>query len=74
WSGHWKDLIWYDFNGIDPSILFDDDGKTYIQGSKSPGTYTRIAQFEIDIATGKKLSEEKNIWEGTGGLCPEGPL
>ncbi|KAF4450200.1 hypothetical protein F53441_6634 [Fusarium austroafricanum] len=73
WSGHWNDLVWYDFDGIDPSILFDDDGKTYIQGSKSPGPYTKIAQFEINLETGARLSEEKIIWEGTGGVYPEGP-
>ncbi|KAM0193835.1 hypothetical protein ACHAPA_008999 [Fusarium lateritium] len=73
WSGQWSDLVKFDFNGIDPSMLFDDDGKTYIQGSKSPGPYTKIAQFEVDIETGRKLSEEKILWEGTGGVYPEGP-
>ena len=26
WSGQWSDLVKFEFNGIDPSILFDDDG------------------------------------------------
>ncbi|KAF5667162.1 murein transglycosylase [Fusarium heterosporum] len=73
WSGQWSDLVKFDFDGIDPSMLFDDDGKVYIQGSKSPGPFTRIAQFEVDIETGRKLSEEKILWEGTGGVYPEGP-
>ncbi|RGP81470.1 murein transglycosylase [Fusarium longipes] len=73
WSGQWSDLVRFEFDGIDPSILFDDDGKTYIQGSKSPGPMTKIAQIEVDLETGRALSEEKILWEGTGGVYPEGP-
>src|SRR5690606_36112145 len=58
WAGEWSDPIYFDFKGIDPSILFDDDGKTYIQASAGPGPWTTINQFEVDLATGKKLSEE----------------
>lgn len=34
-----------------------------------PGVY----QAEIDLSTGKILTERKLIWEGTGGSFPEGP-
>lgn len=73
WSNEWSDPIYFDFNGIDPSIFFDDDGRAYIQGSAAPGPMTKINLFEIDLQTGKKLSEEKKIWDGTGGIYPEGP-
>ena len=73
WSGEWSDPVPFDFHGIDPSILFDDDGKVYIQGSRSPGPYTKINQFEVDLKTGQKLSDEKTIWGGSGGIYPEGP-
>jgi len=73
WSGEWSDPVYFDFHGIDPSLFFDDDGKVYLQGSASPGPMTRIHLFEIDLQTGKKLSEEKEIWQGTGGIYPEGP-
>lgn len=73
WSGQWSDPVRFDFNGIDPSILFDDGGKIYMQGSASPGPYTKINQFEVNLETGEKLSEERTIWEGTGGIYPEGP-
>lgn len=73
WSGQWSDLVKFEFDGIDPSILFDDDGKTYIQGSRSPGPMTKIAQIEVDLETGRAISEEKILWEGTGGVYPEGP-
>lgn len=68
--GEWSDPIYIDYGGIDPSLFWDDDGKVYYTG-----TYDGcgIGQFEIDLATGAKLSEPKNIWRGTGGRCPEGP-
>jgi beta-xylosidase len=73
WSNKWSDLVYFDFYGIDPSIFFDGDGKVYMQGSTSPGPMTKIRMFEVDLQTGKKLSEEKEIWGGTGGVYPEGP-
>lgn len=73
WSDKWSDLVYFDFKGIDPSLFFDDNGKVYIQGSAAPGPMTKISMFEIGIETGKKLSEEKQIWDGTGGIYPEGP-
>ncbi|KAJ6184906.1 hypothetical protein N7519_006207 [Penicillium mononematosum] len=73
WSDIWTNPIYFEFDGIDPSILFDDDGKTYIQGSAAPGPYTTINLFEVNLNTGAKLSEEKVIWRGTGDIYPEGP-
>ncbi|KAH7360337.1 putative xylosidase/arabinosidase [Rhexocercosporidium sp. MPI-PUGE-AT-0058] len=73
WSDKWSDPIFYDFDGIDPSMFFDDDGRVYMKGSAAPGPMTKIKMFEIDLKTGKKLSDEKTIWEGTGGIYPEGP-
>lgn len=68
WSGEWSDPIWFDFHGIDPSLFFDDDGRVYIQGSWREGnlmnTECSIRQFEVDIATGKPLSETKLLWDG----------
>ncbi|KAF3027803.1 hypothetical protein E8E15_009494 [Penicillium rubens] len=73
WSDIWTNPIYFEFDGIDPSIFFDDDGKTYIQGSAAPGPYTTINLFEVDLNTGAKLSEETIIWRGTGDIYPEGP-
>ena len=64
--GEWSDPVWIDHDGIDPSLFWDDDGKVYYIGSG-------MRQFEIDLETGKKLSEVKQVWTGTGGRCPEGP-
>lgn len=72
WNGAWSDPVYFDFDGIDPSLLFDE-GKVYIQGSQGPGPGTTIRQFEINLATGAKTSPEHTIWRGTGGIYPEGP-
>lgn len=66
-SDQWSDPIWFDFDGIDTCIFWDDDtGRAYIHG-------TAIRLFEIDLQTGRKLSDEKELWPGTGGAYPEGP-
>ncbi|KAI1867849.1 uncharacterized protein JN550_006656 [Neoarthrinium moseri] len=73
WANSWSDPVYFEFQGIDPSLLFDDDGKVYVHGSAAPGPFTKINLFEVDLATGKKLSDERTIWGGTGGIYPEGP-
>jgi beta-xylosidase len=77
WSDSWSDPVEFEFNGIDPSIFFDDDDRAYIQGSwrldrtKQPSC--TIKQLEIDITTGNPLSETKEIWEGFAKRDSEGP-
>jgi beta-xylosidase len=72
-ANEWSDPVYFDFDGIDPSLFFDSDGKAYLVGSRSPGPCTKIVCFEIDIKTGKRLSKEAALWHGTGGIYPEGP-
>lgn len=73
----YSNLIEFDFYGINPSLLFDDDGKAYLQGSyifgysKKPATVIR--QLEIDVKNGKLLSEAQDIWAGSGHHVSEGP-
>ena len=77
WSNQWSDPIFIDFNGIDPSIFWDDDDRAYIQGSfrldrlKQPSC--TIKQFQIDLETGKAISEQKEIWPGYAKIDSEGP-
>lgn len=67
-KGPWSEPIAVEQRGIDPSLFFDDDGKVYYTTSHE-GAY----QSEIDVRTGKLLSEPKVVWRGTGGQYPEGP-
>ncbi|KAM0426571.1 hypothetical protein ACHAPT_008263 [Fusarium lateritium] len=72
WASTWSDPVYFEFVGIDPDLFFED-GKTFITGSATPGPWTRINCFEVDIETGRLLSEERTIWRGTGSVYPEGP-
>ncbi|KAI9172760.1 Non-reducing end alpha-L-arabinofuranosidase BoGH43A [Paramyrothecium foliicola] len=65
----WSDPVYFDFPGIDPSLFFDQTtGKAYVQGSYRVGPPwapdCSIRQFEIDIQTGKALSDIKLLWKG----------
>ncbi|KAH8735246.1 glycosyl hydrolase [Ilyonectria robusta] len=77
WAGDWSDPVYIPFNGIDPSLFFDDDGHTYFQGCYAIDRKTQpsctIKQFEIHPDTGKKLSEEREIWGGHARYDTEGP-
>jgi xylan 1,4-beta-xylosidase len=57
---------------MDPSLLFDDDGRVYYT-RHSGGEHGEIIQTELDVRTGKLLGETRTIWTGTGGVWPEGP-
>jgi xylan 1,4-beta-xylosidase len=35
-AGPWSDPVWLDFDGIDPSFFFDDDGRAYIVNNGPP--------------------------------------
>ncbi|KAL5355694.1 glycosyl hydrolase [Aspergillus floccosus] len=73
----YSELTYFDFHGIDPSLFFDEDGKVYVQGSWIHGydlnPATVIRQAEIDLVTGRLLTETRDIWSGATGKVPEGP-
>lgn len=70
--GEWSEPIYVDQDGIDPSLYFEDD-KTYFMSNGNDGDTIVIHQCEIDIKTGRKLTEGKSIWSGAGGRFLEGP-
>lgn len=69
-AGEWSDPLWLEQDGIDPSLLFDEDGRVYLT---STGWPEGIIQSEIDLATGRPLAPPRLIWRGMGGRYPEGP-
>ena len=77
WSDDWSDPIYFDFKGIDPRLFFDDDGRVHVQGSWREGALHErlcsIRQFEIDVETGKALSDTREIWDGWAKGDTEGP-
>lgn len=71
--GEWSEPIYVDQGGIDPSLYFEA-GKTYFMsnGADDKGI-SGIVQCEIDIETGRKLSQSITIWQGSGGRYLESP-
>ncbi len=68
-AGEWSDPITIDFTigSCDPTLFFDN-GKCYFLWKDE---YIKIC--EIDVKTGKQLSEIRQLWSGLGGRYPEGP-
>ncbi len=71
--GEWSDPIKVDQGGIDPSLFFENGKCYFISNGDYVDGINGINQCEIDIATGKKLSESKRIWSGSGGRFIESP-
>lgn len=71
--GEWSEPVYVAQGGIDPSLYFEN-GRTYFisNGSDDKGV-SGVVQCEIDIETGKKLTESKCIWQGSGGRYLESP-
>lgn len=69
----WSDPIFVDQDGIDPSFYFEEDRAYFMSNGSDDNGIGGIVQCEIDIATGKKLSPSRTIWQGTGGRYLESP-
>ncbi|GAA0400791.1 hypothetical protein GCM10008933_34170 [Paenibacillus motobuensis] len=65
-AGPWSDPIRIPYGGIDPSLMFDDDGKVYVTTQQGAEYDSHVIQYEIDIATGEALTEPVVIWTGDG--------
>ena len=75
--GPWSDPIALDGNegkdGFDPSLLFADGEAYYLRDGKGPTQdHPRVYQTRIDPTTGARREPMKEIWQGTGGIWPEG--
>lgn len=61
----WSDPVIFRPNFIDPDLFWDDDGKSY------SATQSVILQT-LNLDTGA-LGPAVSLWNGTGGVWPEGP-
>ena len=64
--GEWSEPVIVDQDGIDPSLYFEDDKCYFISNGNDTDGRGCIQMCQIDIETGKKLSESKFLWHGTG--------
>src|SRR3954470_819781 len=74
--GSWSDPTWLDFDGIDPSLTFDDRRIYYTRnGAGSDRDHPHVYQAEL-ARRGDRLAlagEPQVVWKGTGGIWPEAP-
>jgi xylan 1,4-beta-xylosidase len=70
-AGPWSDPIWLDFDGIDPSIFFDDDGRAWIVNNGNPPENRPLYQGhraiwiqEFDPRTNKMIGPRSIIVNG----------
>lgn len=78
-AGPWSEVKYFkDAPGIDSSLFFDDDGKAYFmanrekENSDDPGD-TEIWIQELDLETLELIGPRHGLWDGCGGVFPEGP-
>lgn len=72
--GEWSEPITVEQEGIDPSFYFEGNKAYFLSnGYDEKRGLACIQMCEIDIETGKKLSETKPLWYGTGGRFIEAP-
>lgn len=70
----WSSPAWVDQGGIDPSLLFDDDGKVYfVSTSMDENGNSGISLCQVNPFTGERLTPSVVISRGCGGRYPEGP-
>lgn len=72
-TGDWSAPIFVDQEGIDPSLLFDGDKVYFTSNGSDENGKGCILQCEIDIETGKKLTDSIPVWSGSGGRYLESP-
>ncbi len=78
-AGPWSEVHYIDdAPGIDSSLFFDDDGKAYFHANRQKPTTddggdTEIWVQEIDLENFKLVGEKHSLWDGCGGIFPEGP-
>jgi len=79
-QGPWSEPYWLDADGIDPSLLFDDDGKCWYVGTRlnEKGFYTGHTEIflqEIDLEKMKLVGEDVVLWDGAvkGVVWAESP-
>ncbi len=65
--GPWSEPVFFEENGIDPSLFHDDDGRHYMLLNRG----ARI--FEIDETATRRLIETTLLYYGTQKRAPEGP-
>ena len=74
-AGPWSDPTWYDFEGIDPSLFLDSDGRAWLINNGAPERkplyegHRAIWIQEFDVATKKLIGPRSVIVNGGTDLA-----
>lgn len=74
-AGPWSDPVWMDFEGIDPSLFVDDDGRGWVTNNGMPEGELRYEGHraiwiqEFDLASGRLVGPRTQLVDG--GVHPE---
>ncbi len=69
-AGPWSDAIKLSFDGIDPAMFFDDDGKAYIVHNGDPdvnvygSAHKAVRMIQYDLVNDKVVGEDKELVSG----------
>ncbi len=78
-AGPWSDPVWFNFEGIDPSLFFDDNGRAWMVNNGAPAGeplyqgHRAIWVQEFDIA-GKKLVGSRSVLVNGGVALAKKPV
>jgi alpha-N-arabinofuranosidase len=71
-AGEWSEPVRVAQGGIDPSLLFHE-GRVYFASAMNLQGQRGAYVSEIDIQSGKLLTQPRFVWGGTGGRYAEAP-
>lgn len=69
-AGPWSDPVWLDFEGIDPSLFFDDDGRAWMVNNGAPegeplyDGHRAIWLQEFDVASQRMVGPRRVLVNG----------
>ncbi|MXO60161.1 family 43 glycosylhydrolase [Altererythrobacter salegens] len=83
-AGPWSDPVWVEFDGIDPSLFFDDDGNVWVinndlpEGGETYSGHRALWVQQIDLAKGRMFGPRTMVVNGgvdpsTKPVWAEGP-
>lgn len=80
-AGPWSDPVWLDSPGIDPSLMWDDDGTCYyvgqgnLKGTQDWPSQQGVWLQELDLENGKLVGPRKQLTYGhaNNATSAEGP-
>ncbi|OQV04994.1 hypothetical protein CLAIMM_09798 [Cladophialophora immunda] len=72
-SSSWSNPIHFNFTGYDTCPVWTENSTVIVTGSHPWQVTPGITLTTINLANGEVGTDVRYVWNGTGGLAPEGP-